>query len=178
VERWIGVEDRIDPASDNDWSLLPFMALSDGAHAYVIIRVRILDQRLTLAAYSSVEEFSYFTLRHEATTADEKATSLFGISCSRQLDAKDLINRPTDVTRSTVQKAVVVIFDRPQYYGQLREKLSIVTKAWFAQRYIWTSRPNQRERLTWCRDFTDVAILEVHCYSITRSSFRSDLTRR
>jgi hypothetical protein len=49
------------------------------------------------------------------------------------MDANDLINRPADVTRSTVQKAVVAICDSPQYFGQLKEKLSIVTKAWFAQ---------------------------------------------
>ena len=50
------------------------------------------------------------------------------------MDAADLINRPADVTRSTVQKGVVVIADSPQYFGQLREKLSMVTRAWFAQR--------------------------------------------
>ena len=40
------------------------------------------------------------------------------------------------MTRSTVQKAVVVITDTPQSLGQLREKLSMVTSAWFAQRYV------------------------------------------
>lgn len=35
VETWLGVEEGSDPAIENDWSLLPFMALSDGAHAYV-----------------------------------------------------------------------------------------------------------------------------------------------
>ena len=41
-----------------------------------------------------------------------------------------------------MQKAVVVIADSPQFFGMLRERLSIVTQAWFAQ-----------------RDFTDVEIL-------------------
>ncbi|KAE8394933.1 transport protein Avl9-domain-containing protein [Aspergillus alliaceus] len=116
-------EDGTDPATENDWSLLPFMALSDGAHM-------------------STEEFSYFTLRRKETAA-EPATSLFGISCSRQLDSNLLRYRPSDVTRSTVQKAVVVITDSPQSLGQLREKLSIVTSAWFAQ-----------------RDFSDIDILK------------------
>lgn len=58
------------------------------------------------------------------------------------MDASQLLNRPADVTRSTVQKAVVVIADSPQYFGVLRERLSVVTKAWFAQ-----------------REFTDVEIL-------------------
>lgn len=58
------------------------------------------------------------------------------------MDASALINRPADVTRSTVQKAVVVIADSPQFFGMLRERLSVVTTAWFAQ-----------------REFTDVEIL-------------------
>lgn len=33
VEKWFGVEEGRDPAADYDWTLLPFMALSDGAHA-------------------------------------------------------------------------------------------------------------------------------------------------
>lgn len=88
----------------------------------------------------STEEFSYFTLRREAkkTPVHQPPTSLFGISCSRQIDANILLYRPLDVTRSTVQKAVVVVTDTPQSVGQLREKLSVVTSAWFAQRYVIT----------------------------------------
>ncbi|KAL1645810.1 hypothetical protein SLS58_003694 [Diplodia intermedia] len=132
VETWIGVEHGSDPSAENDWPLLPFMALSDGAHA-------------------ATEDFSYFTLRHERT-ADSPATSLFGIACTRQLDANELINRPADVTRSVVQKAVVVISDSPQHFGHLREKLSVVTKAWFAQ-----------------RDFTDLEILQRFQESLAKT---------
>ncbi|KAH7375849.1 cytoplasm protein [Plectosphaerella cucumerina] len=114
VESWFGAPEGTDPAADYDWSLLPFMALSDGAHA-------------------SSEDFSYFTLLRPASE-DVPATSLFGISCTRQLDSTQLLNRPADVTRSTVQKAVVVIADSPQYFGMMRERLSVVTQAWFAQR--------------------------------------------
>ncbi|KKA28906.1 hypothetical protein TD95_002499 [Thielaviopsis punctulata] len=123
VEHWFGAEEGEDPAVDYNWPLLPFMALSDGAHA-------------------SSEEFSYFTLLRPESAGRGPATSLFGIACTRQLDASALINRPPDVTRSTVQKAVVVIADSPQHFGMLRERLSIVTQAWFAQ-----------------REFTDVEIL-------------------
>ena len=35
IEQWFGVPTGTDPAIENDWSFLPFMALSDGAHAYV-----------------------------------------------------------------------------------------------------------------------------------------------
>ena len=57
---------------------------------------------------SSTEDFSYFTLRREAT--------------------------------STQNAAVVVVTDGPQHFGPLREKLSMVTSAWFAQRYNITFR--------------------------------------
>jgi Transport protein Avl9 len=33
IEFWLGTEEGVDPAAENDWSLLPFMALSDGVHA-------------------------------------------------------------------------------------------------------------------------------------------------
>ncbi|KAK0701665.1 transport protein Avl9-domain-containing protein [Lasiosphaeria miniovina] len=114
VEKWFGVDEGSDPAAEYDWALLPFMALSDGAHA-------------------ATEDFSYFTLLRPATS-DAPATSLFGISCTRQMDASQLLVRPAEVTRSTVQKAVVIIADSPQYFGVLRERLSVVTRAWFAQR--------------------------------------------
>ncbi|KAK4661001.1 hypothetical protein QC762_123920 [Podospora pseudocomata] len=124
VEKWFGAEpEGFDPAVEYDWGLLPFMALSDGAHALT-------------------EDFSYFTLLKPAEDGGA-GTSLFGISCTRQMDASLLLNRPAEVTRSTVQKAVVVIADSPQYFGMLRERLSVVTKAWFAQ-----------------REFTDVEILK------------------
>ncbi|KAE9973683.1 hypothetical protein BLS_003471 [Venturia inaequalis] len=132
VETWIGVEEGTDPATENDWSLLPFMALADGAH-------------------SATEDFSYFSLR-QAPKPERQASSLFGISCTRQLDSTELINRPADVTRSSVQKAVVAIIDSPQFFGQLKERLSIVTKAWFSQ-----------------RDFTDITILQDFQESLAKS---------
>ncbi|MCJ1228589.1 late secretory pathway protein avl9 [Toensbergia leucococca] len=132
IESWFGVEGGSDPAVDNDWSFLPFMALSDGSHA-------------------STEDFSYFTLRQRRTDV-HPTSSVFGISCTRQMDAGELLYRPADVTRSTVQKAVVVVADNPQYFGQLREKLSIVTRAWFAQ-----------------RDFSDVDILKKFQESLAKS---------
>lgn len=127
IEHWIGAdESHPDPTEGNDWSLIPYMALPDGAH-------------------SSREEFSYFTLVHKARSGqDVQPTSVFGISCTRQLSSAELLFRPEDVTRSAVQKAVVAITDRPQSFSALREKLSVVTRAWFAQ-----------------RDFRDLEILQV-----------------
>lgn len=132
IESWFGVGDGADPAAENDWSFLPFMALSDGAHA-------------------STQDFSYFTLRRRAT-GTSPPTSVFGISCTRQMDANELLNKPPDVTRSTVQKAIVVVADSPQLFGQLRERLSMVTGAWFAQ-----------------KDFTDVDILKRFQESLAKN---------
>ena len=115
------------------------MALSDGAHAMA-------------------EEFSYFTLldkREDSATGDAQhkeistsdaaadssrtpfngatATSLFGISCTRQIRSDRLKCKSVDVTRSTVQKAVVVVSSTARGMGELRERLGAVTAAWFAQ---------------------------------------------
>jgi hypothetical protein len=109
------------------------MALSDGAH--------------TMA-----EEFSYFTLldkRDDGTAVPDETqqqsdlsspnlnhgrpTSLFGISCTRQIRSERLKRRSADVTRSTVQKAVVVVSPTARGMGELRERLGAVTAAWFAQ---------------------------------------------
>ncbi|TGZ77249.1 hypothetical protein EX30DRAFT_335775 [Ascodesmis nigricans] len=112
VEHWIGVDK---PDDISEWPLLPFLALADGAH-------------------SSEEDFSFFTLKHDCDREDNP-TTLFGISCTRQLDSRELIDRPAEVTRSTVQKAVVVIADSPTFFfGHLKQQLSAVTQAWFAQR--------------------------------------------
>lgn len=139
IEHWIGDPPGHDPAEDNnDWGLIPYMALPDGAH-------------------SLTEEFSYFTLVQKAQgTYKEQGKeeeeeeegggerSVFGISCTQQVDASKLLWKSEDVTRSAVQKAVVALTDRPGEFGRLREKLSVVTRAWFAQ-----------------KDFRDVEILEV-----------------
>ena len=47
VERWFGTKEGQDPGVENDWCLLPFMALSDGAHAYAFnpfFSVRPIDR--------------------------------------------------------------------------------------------------------------------------------------
>ncbi|KAM0178005.1 hypothetical protein ACHAPF_003975 [Botrytis cinerea] len=141
VEYWFGAEKGTDPAVENEWPLLPFMALSDGAHA-------------------STEDFSYFTLLRPGR-GNLPPTSLFGISCTQQMDASILLNRPAEVTRSTVQKAVVVIADSPQFFGMLRERLGVVTKAWFAQ-----------------REFTDTEILKRFQESLAEEKSRGELGDR
>ena len=41
IEYWFGTDDGEDPAVTNDWSYLPFMAMSDGVHTYVTFSSRI-----------------------------------------------------------------------------------------------------------------------------------------
>ncbi|KAI9633849.1 putative cytoplasm protein [Dioszegia hungarica] len=106
---------------DQDLSrLLPFLALPDGAHL-------------------SEEDYSYFHCLYSPSTGASSSstvpsnTTLFGISCNRQLASKELLYRPEDVTRTTVQKAVVVMASQP-VFGPIRDKLGVVTRAFFAQR--------------------------------------------
>ncbi|KAJ2925947.1 hypothetical protein H1R20_g11138, partial [Candolleomyces eurysporus] len=100
--------------------ILPFLALPDGAHM-------------------SAEDYSYFHI----VKPGPSPTTIFGISCNQQIAAADLLVKGEDVTRSTVQKAVVVLASKP-VFGPIREKLRVVTTALFAQ-----------------RDFSDYGILEA-----------------
>lgn len=105
------------------------MALSDGAHAMV-------------------EDFSYFSLLHqpgfgsegekapkakegEVAEPREGATTLFGIACTRQIRSDRLKKRSKSVTRSSVQKSVVVIVNGVAGLGELRTRLGMVTEMWF-----------------------------------------------
>ena len=107
IEHWLGAEAGSDPTAENDWQLIPYMALPDGAH-------------------QSDEEFSYFSLVYKARPgSDVEPTSVFGISCCHQIAADELLWKSEHVTRSAVQKAVVAITDRPQSFSALRE-LSLI----------------------------------------------------
>jgi Transport protein Avl9 len=129
------------------------MALSDGAHAML-------------------EEYSYFTLLNKsplspktedgvANIANEGKTvsvsegdsTLFGIACMRQIRSERLKRRSADVTRSSVQKAVVVVVGRVEGLGELRTRLGMVVEAWFAQ-----------------EDFSDTMILKEFQESLARTS--------
>ncbi|KAK4050756.1 hypothetical protein OIO90_004978 [Microbotryomycetes sp. JL221] len=89
---------------------LPFLALPDGCHA-------------------REEDYSYFHVYNPSLSQ----TTLFGISCNRQIQSEQLINKDKTVTRSTVQKAIVVLASKP-IFGSLRDKLGVVTRTFFAQR--------------------------------------------
>ncbi|KAJ7105491.1 transport protein Avl9-domain-containing protein [Mycena crocata] len=90
--------------------ILPFLALPDGAHL-------------------SAEDYSYFHI----VPSGPNPTTVFGISCNQQIAASALLVKMPDVTRSTVQKAVVVLASKP-IFGPIRDKLGVVTTALFNQR--------------------------------------------
>jgi hypothetical protein len=71
------------------------------------------------------------------------STTTFGLACFRQINAEELLNKTDDVTRSSVQKAVVILSSEP-ILGAVRNKLGLVTKSFFEQ-----------------RDFSKVEILDV-----------------
>jgi len=144
----------------NDWGLLPFMALSDGAH-------------------TMTEEFSYFTLleKEPPTTMSPGTgfgTSLFGISCTRQIRADKLKRRSIDVTRSTVQKAVVVV--SPTARGMvlvLMRAVGIERTGWGCYCSLVCAGVSPLPPSLYCssrhassqqsrdRDFSDISILQV-----------------
>ncbi|KAK6100737.1 Transport protein Avl9 family protein [Brugia pahangi] len=92
------------------WQNLPSLALPDGAH-------------------NVDNDVIYFLL----PSLDDPNRSVFGISCYRQISAKDLLNKSTDVTRSSVQKSVCVL-SRVPLFGILTAKLQLITKAYFNER--------------------------------------------
>ncbi|KAI9193197.1 transport protein Avl9-domain-containing protein [Polychytrium aggregatum] len=104
------------PAIDlpEEWSFLPFLCLPDGAHA-------------------SEEEFIYFHLPPVPQWTDYPQSTIFGLACFRQIPTSELVHKTSDLTRSTVQKAVVVLAREP-VLGFVRTKLGLVTQAFFAQK--------------------------------------------
>ncbi|VDC01310.1 unnamed protein product [Peniophora sp. CBMAI 1063] len=114
--------------------ILPFLALPDGAHL-------------------SSEDYSYFHLVPVSPTP----TTVFGISCNRQIATSALLVKEPDMTRSTVQKAVVVLASKP-VFGPIRDRLGVITEALFEQ-----------------KDFTDKSILSAFHESL-EPSLRSQLT--
>ncbi|KAG9128479.1 late secretory pathway protein avl9 [Ceratobasidium sp. 392] len=124
--------------------VLPFLALPDGAHL-------------------SAEDYAYFHvvrgMKEDGSMEgdEEEGDTVFGISCNRQLAASELLTRGADVTRSTVQKALVVLARKP-LFGAIRDRLGVVTRAFFGQ-----------------RDFSETGIL-VDFYHSLEKGLRSQLT--
>nr|XP_020666929.1 late secretory pathway protein AVL9 homolog [Pogona vitticeps]XP_020666930.1 late secretory pathway protein AVL9 homolog [Pogona vitticeps] len=94
----------------DEWKYLPFLALPDGAHNYQ-------------------EDTVFF---HLPPRSGDRST-VYGVSCYRQIEAKALKVRQADVTRETVQKSVCVLSQLP-LYGLLQAKLQLITHAYFEEK--------------------------------------------
>eukprot|EP00842_Homolaphlyctis_polyrhiza_P005943 jgi/Hompol1/634/HPOL_004247-RA len=116
----------------DEWSFMTSICLLShpGSH---ILRQRYLD----------LPAFAKSMLKCSTLTN----TSIFCLCPSAILTlwsmSQDLINKTADVTRTKVQKAVVVLATQP-VLGSIRSKLGLVTQAFFAQ-----------------RDFTKIEILDT-----------------
>uniref|UniRef100_A0A183EI83 UDENN domain-containing protein n=1 Tax=Gongylonema pulchrum TaxID=637853 RepID=A0A183EI83_9BILA len=124
------------------WQHLPSLALPDGAHnvdhglnypslvsCFVSFFSTVEKKRLKLLKCVNNSHVIYFLL----PSLDNPNRSVFGISCYRQILAKDLLNKSTDVTRSTVQKSVCVL-SRIPLFGVLTAKLQLITEVYFNER--------------------------------------------
>uniref|UniRef100_A0A8C5RM85 UDENN domain-containing protein n=1 Tax=Laticauda laticaudata TaxID=8630 RepID=A0A8C5RM85_LATLA len=109
-----------------EWKYLPFLALPDGAHNYQ-------------------EDTVFF---HLPPRSGDRST-IYGVSCYRQIEAKALKVRQVDITRETVQKSVCVLSQLP-LYGLLQAKLQLITHAYFEE-----------------KDFSQISILKV-CFKYTK----------
>lgn len=116
----------------HEWRFLPFLALPDGIH-------------------HRNSDFSFFMLEAVPEDAIVANTPLYGVSFYRQIRAsvrhiyfffsesrahaasQELSTRTADITRSSVQKAVVVLLRQP-LFGVICSKLDIVSAALFNER--------------------------------------------
>lgn len=97
------------------WKHLPSLALPDGSHNYE-------------------QDYIYFHLEDELGQDTEKPNkTVFGVSCYRQINASELLNKDIDVTRNTLQKSVCIL-SRSPFYSSLRLKLHSITTAYFEQK--------------------------------------------
>lgn len=100
----------------SEWKFLPFLALPDGAHN--------CEQDTTLFHLPSITT---------SVSKHNSQSTVFGISCYKQIDSKDLKIKKDDVTRSTVQKSVCILSHLP-LYGYLKEKLLVATRVYFDEK--------------------------------------------
>ncbi|RKP36316.1 AVL9/DENND6 domain-containing protein, partial [Dimargaris cristalligena] len=102
----------------DSWSSLPFYALPEGAHKHN-------------------EDMCYFhlpTATHQPTPGiPSHQTALFGISSYRQINSNDLVVKTSDITRTFVQKAVVLILAQP-VFAYVQDQISDISQLYFGQR--------------------------------------------
>lgn len=113
---------------------LPFQALPDGSHLYEETFsnfILVYDTQKLVSLDDHEDELHY-------SGDPRQLMTLFGCSCVGTIKTCDMDPeeraKNKDITRSLVQKAVVVIAkDRP-IFTHIKEKLSIITKSYFLQK--------------------------------------------
>jgi hypothetical protein len=85
----------------------------------------------------------------------EGASSLFGIACTRQIRSDRLKKRSKSVTRSSVQKSVVVIVSGVAGLGELRTRLGMVVEMWFGKSPSYLLELTRMLYYCWVRLLTD-----------------------
>ena len=112
---------------------LSFQALPDGSHQHeeTFSNFSLVYDFVTGLSYDDGDDYNNFQgdPRHLRT--------LFGCSCVRQVKTSDLSDlemaRNKDITRSIVQKAIVVIACNQPIFTKIKEKLSIITHSFLIQ---------------------------------------------
>jgi hypothetical protein len=113
------------------WKHLPSLALPDGSHNYETDYIYFHledddgDEKENHNDGNQSENNSIKTKRASRT--------VFGVSCYRQINAAELINKDSDVTRNTLQKSVCILTRLP-IYSSIRLKLYSITTAYFEQK--------------------------------------------
>ncbi|KAJ1921840.1 hypothetical protein IWQ60_006671 [Tieghemiomyces parasiticus] len=106
------------------WSSLPFYALPEGAHKH--------DEDICyfhLPTLASAEEGAPAV----AARPSAAPTAVFGISSYRQINSNDLVVRTSDITRTFVQKAVVLILAKP-VFAYVQDQIADISHLYFGQR--------------------------------------------
>ena len=138
-------------------SLPSLMALIWYAHLVmsqnILYSLYLERRRLLLFPSCQVWPFTNDCIRHFVGSEHIGSTSLLtGNRCNQQIAASSLLVKSSDVTRSTVQKAVVVLAAKPVFgpiryltsisssifyiFTFSRDKLRVVTTALFLQRCV------------------------------------------
>lgn len=112
---------------------LSFQALPDGSHLFeeTFSNFNLIYDFESSVSLDDQQDFEQFKGN------PNHLETLFGCSCVRQVKTTDLsaeeLERNKDITRSIVQKAVVVITRKQPVFTKIKEKLSIITHSYFQQ---------------------------------------------
>lgn len=115
---------------------LPFQALPDGSHLFEETFSNF-NLCYDFESGESLDDGNDYNVYSSQIKNMKTLKTLFGCSCVQQVKTSDLsqeeMDRNKDITRSIVQKAVVVICRKQPIFNKIKEKLSIITGCYFQQ---------------------------------------------